>query len=346
MGESKEEIRDRMLANVSDEYDKSEGQFFNDNLAAVAIELEQGYQRITTAPEIAFAEVATGTNLDKKVAEQGLTRKPATKANTTVTITGTPGVEINPTTKVASDTVNFIPLETKIIGGTGQESVSVECEVAGSTGNVPAGSIKYFPVTIPGLTAVTNPLAVTNGYNGEPDAELRSRYFNKVRTPATSGNVYHYKSWALEVVGVGDVKVFPTWNGNGTIKVVIINSNKRAADAQLITDTTEYIEAQRPIGATVTVISAAELAINIGATLTLVPGYTLEQARISIETKVTEFLKSIAFLSDVVSYALIGSLILQAEGVADYTNYTLNTGIVNIVIGAEEVAVLGVVTVA
>ncbi|QNB48217.1 baseplate J protein [Thermanaerosceptrum fracticalcis] len=346
MGNTRDEIQARMLANISNEYDKSEGSFFYDALKPVAIEMEAAYAELETAPENFFVVTATGSNLDKRVAEQGLVRKPAVKATTIVIITGNEGAIINSGDKVASDTVNFIIKESKTIGITGQESVLVECEIAGSIGNVPAGAIKYFPITLPGLTAVTNPDPVTNGYDGETDAELRARYFAKVQTPATSGNKYHYRNWALEKSGVGDAKVFPLWNGAGTVKVVIINSNKRAADAQLVTDVANYIEEQRPIGATVTVTSAEELVINISVTLTLAAGYTLEQARASIEAKVTDYLKSIAFISDFVSYVIIGSLILQADGVTDYSGLTVNGGTSNITIGAEQVAVLGVVTIA
>jgi len=346
MGNTRDEIQTRMLANISDEYDKTEGSFFYDAIKPVAIEMESAYLDADEAPDAFFVATATGTNLDYRVAEQGLTRKPAAKSTTTVTITGSQGAAINSGDKIASDTVNFVIKETKTIGVTGQESVLVECETAGTIGNVPVGAIKYFPVTIPGLTAVTNAAAVTNGYEEETDEELRARYFAKVRTPATSGNKYHYRNWALEVTGVGDARIFPLWNGNGTVKVLIINSNKQAADSELIEDVADYIEDQRPIGATVTVASATELDVDISATLTLATGYTLAQAKASIESKVTEYLKSIAFVLDIVSYAIIGSLILQADGVTDYSNLTVNSGTGNITIEDDEVVVLGVVTVA
>ncbi len=339
-------IQNRMLSHISAEYDKSEGSFFYDAIKPVAIELESSYREQEQILDKGFAGTSTGEYLDKKVAEQGLTRKPATKSTTVVTVTGSQGAVINSGDKVASDTVNFIFSESKIIGALGHESVSVECEELGNVGNLPVGSIKYFPVTLPGLTGVTNPNPLTNGYDGEPDDELRQRYFDKVRTPATSGNKYHYRNWAKEVVGVGDARVFPLWNGTGTVKVVIIDSNKKAAAPELVAETIDYIEVERPIGATVTVISAAEIAININVTLSLSLGYTLEQAKSSIETKVDNYLKEIAFQSDIVSFAILGSLILEANGVCDHSDLTVNGGIANISIGTEEVAVLGVVTVA
>lgn len=345
MADDRDTIQNRMLQNISDEYDKTEGSFFYDVLKPVAIELENAYKEQESILDKGFVETATGEWLDKKVAEQGLTRKPATKSTTTVTITGSEGTIVNEGILVASDTVNFVVKETKTIDATGQVDVLVECEEAGSIGNVPAGSIKYFPVTIAGLTSVTNSQAVTNGYDGETDEELRQRYYDKVRTPATSGNKYHYRNWAKEVLGVGDAKVFPIWNGPGTVKVVIIDSNKTGADSQLVTDVYNYIEDVRPIGATVTVESAIELPININVTLTIdTDNYTESEVINNIENNITEYLKEIAFVEDYVSYAKIGSLILSSEGVLDYSNLTVNGGTSNITIADNEVAVLGGVT--
>lgn len=172
---------------------------------------------------------------------------------------------------------------------------------------------------------------------------MRERYYTKVRTPATSGNKWHYLNWAKEVIGVGDARVFPLWNGNGTVKIVIINSNKRAADSILINNVANYIEDNRPIGANVTVVSATEKPININVTLVIdSKNYVLENIKTDIERNIVEYLKKIAFVSDYVSYAQIGNIIFNTEGVIDYSSLLLNNGTANITINNEEVAVLGV----
>ncbi|QEK12572.1 baseplate J/gp47 family protein [Crassaminicella thermophila] len=345
MADDRDTIQNRMLQNISDEYDKTEGSFFYDVLKSVAIELENAYKKQESILDKGFVETATGEWLDKKVAEQGLTRKSATKATTIVTITGSEGTIVNEGTLVASDTVNFVVKETKTIDATGQVDVLVECEEEGSIGNVPAGAIKYFPVTIAGLTGVTNLNAVTNGYDGETDEELRQRYFDKVRTPATSGNKWHYRNWAKEVTGVGDARVFPLANGPGTVKVMIIDSNKTGAEQELIDAVYNHIEENRPIGATVTVVSATEVPININVTLTIdTDNYAEQEVITNIENNITAYLKEIAFVEDYVSYAKVGSIILDTIGVLDYSNLIVNGGTSNITIADNEVAVLGGVT--
>jgi len=344
MAEIKATILARILSAISDSYDKTERSFFYDLEEPIAIELANLSTLTDEILSRAFVDTATGEYLDKIAGGFGITRKPAAKATTTVTITGSEGSSIAIGDKVASDTVNFLVTEAKTIAaGQTTMSVTVECETAGIIGNVPVGAIKYFPITIAGLTAVTNAISVTNGYDEETDEELRTRFYIHVQTPATSGNIYHYMNWSNDTTGVGATKVFPIWNGNGTVKVVIINSNKRAADSTLIDSVTANIEANRPIGATVTVISASELAINVVATLSLDTGYVLADVTTAIETALTEHLADIAFIDTYVSYAKVGSIILDVPGVLDYSNLTINSGTSNVSIGNEQVAVLGTV---
>lgn len=347
MDDNREKIHNAMLDNISNEYDKTTGSFFYDATKSVAIELEKVYRYFNDIPDKFFVENAMGKDLDMRVAEQGLSRKPATKATTMIIITGSEGATISEGDLVASDTVNFVVQETKIIDSTGMVDVLAECEVSGSAGNLPVGAMKYFPVTIPGLNAVTNNQAITNGYDGESDDELRQRYFDKVRTPATSGNKYHYRNWAKEVSGVGETKVFPLWNGPGTVKVVIIDDNKTGADIDLVTNVYDHIEELKPIGATITVESAIEVPIDIAVTLDIdTNNYTEIQVIENIKNNIIQYLKNIAFNKtiDYVSYAIIGSQILNSDGVIDYSNLTVNDETANIYIKDKEVAVLGGVT--
>ena len=48
------------------------------------------------------------------------------------------------------------------------------------------------------------------------------------RTP-TSGNPYHYQSWANSVDGVGASRVISKWNGAGTVKVVLAGADMEPA---------------------------------------------------------------------------------------------------------------------
>lgn len=344
MVDTKEILINNMLSNIDSSYDKSEGTFFYDVIAPVAIELSKLYKQADNILTKGFADKAKDKDLDRIVSEVGIVRKKATKSTGYVTIGGINGSKIIAGEKVASDSINFIFLENKKIENK-EVDVLVECEVYGTTGNVPIGAIKYFPKTLQGLQTVTNKEAFVNGYDVEGDEALRERYYIKVRTPATSGNIYHYRQWCLETVGVGDCRILPLWNGNGTVKCVIINSNKKSADSALINDVKDHIEKNRPIGATVTVISAAEKTININVNLTIEDGYSVVTIKKAIEMSITDYLKEIAFNKTYVSLAKIGAYILDTDGVIDYTELKINGTVDNIQIATEEVAVLGQVVV-
>lgn len=342
MVEVKEVLLNRMLNNISDEYDKTTGSFFYDTIKPVAIELETLHEKADDILDKCFVDTCEGDYLDRKCSEQGLYRKQATKSTGKVKVTGIIGSKVKKGNLVSSDNVNFIFQEDKIIDETKQAIILVQCEECGIIGNVPVGAIKYFPKTLEGLHSVYNEDPLNNGYEVENDSSLRERYYTKVKTPATSGNKYHYLNWSKEVTGVGDAKIIPLAYGPGTVKVVIINSNKTSANTDLIEKVFQHIEENRPIGATVTVISAIEKTINIVLNLVIdSKSYLLDDVKLNLEKNITEYLKEIAFNQNYVSYAKIGNIIFDTDGVLDYNNLKINDTTSNIIISDEEVAVLG-----
>ena len=346
MADDKDTIQARMLTNISNEFDKTEGSFFYDATKPVAIELEKLDGKSDIILDNGFADTAVEVYLDRLAAERGVYRKGATKSNGLVTIVGVVGALVVAGELVASDNVNYVFKENLTIPAGGSIDASVECEQYGIVGNVPIGAIKYFPKTLDGLQTVINAQAFANGYEAESDSSLRERYYTVIQTPATSGNKYHYLNWAKEVIGVGDARVFPLANGSGTVEILIINANKRAADTNLIDEVTAYIEENRPIGATVTIVSATEKVIAVTVTLVVdIANYNALEVKTEIENNLTAYFADIAFVETYVSYAKIGNVILETLGVLDYSSLLVNTGTANIAIADTEIAVLGGVTV-
>lgn len=343
---TQEQILSRLLSQISDEFDKTVGSFFYDVSMPTSEQFAEIYNSTADILKNGFALTASGSYLDSKVAEQGIVRKPGTKATVSVTITGTPGSSISSGDKVASDVLTFTITETVILDETGMATVTAECDTPGRCGNVPVGAINRFPVTLAGLVSVTNVASAEGGFDAETDDELRRRYFEKVSLPATSGSKYHYIMWAKEVSGVGDAKCMPLWNGNGTVKVIIINADKGVASDELIAEVAQYIEDNRPIGVEVTVESAAPLVIDISVSLNLATGTEPETAKSEISESITAYLQRNAFSSTYISYAQIGGCILSCSGIQDYTNLKVNGATDNIDVGETEVPVLGVITIA
>lgn len=351
-------ILQRMLDKIPPDFDRSEGSFIYDALAAVAAELAQAAIWAQEVLRRGFAQTTFGQYLDLRAAEHGLTRKPAVKATGQVVFTGTPGTIIPRGTQVStvgSETapaIFFTTTEDVTIGSDGTATANIEAVEAGATGNVTAGVIKLLAQPVSGVTGVTNPSPTTGGADEEDDASLLARLLLRVREPGTSGNKADYKQWALSVPGVGGVQVIPLWNGPGTVKVVLLGADKKPASADIVQAVQNYIcpdpargEGKAPIGASVTVVAATAVAINVSATVVLTGTKTLQEVQAAFEKALDDYLASIAFASDpTVRYVKIGSLLLDTEGVQDYSNLLVNNGTANVVIGLDEVAVRGTVT--
>ena len=336
-----EAIFERMLANIGDDIDKREGSVAYDMLAPKAAELAMIYIELDNIANFGFADTTYGQWIDLKVKEVGMTRASAVKSTGQITFQSSiEGLVIPQGSIVYTDSgIRFLTqYEVEIVGGSA--IATIIAETGGISGNVPANSIINNEIN---ELVCFNASSTTGGSDIESDEELLKRYYKKVQQPATSGNVYHYKQWATEVPGVGDAKVFPIWNGNGTVKVVVVDLEKEPVTTTKVTEVANYIETVRPVGATVTVESAVGVTINVDVRVTLNTGYSPTLVKPVIEQKITDYFKTIAFIDSEVKYTKIASAILDVDGVIDYSTLTVNNGTVNIPIGTQQVPVLGVV---
>lgn len=278
--------------------------------------------------------------LDARSKEHGLTRKPATYAVKLGIFKDEEGnlKDIPLNSRFSIDKITYKAIE-KIETG----KYKMQCGILGTIGNYPTGYI--LPIEyIEGLGTAELGEILDEGVEAEDNESLFNRLMVKIQTPATSGNKYNFMNWALEVTGVGDAKVFPIANGPGTVKVVIVNSNKHKADDELIKEVFDHIEDVRPIGATISVVSAVEKVINITANISLVNGLNLGTVQTEFTKLLTEYLESISFKTSYISAAKIGSVLLSTTGVLDYTDLKVNNLTSNISLADEEIAVLGTIT--
>ncbi|OPA80226.1 hypothetical protein BVG16_05640 [Paenibacillus selenitireducens] len=325
---------------------KQEGTFVYEAMAPMAIELSQAYTDMDRVLTQGFAQTSTGSYLDLRAGEHGVTRKPPIAAHGIVQVKGDVGVVIPAKTAFATKNGSmFLALSDAEIGSAGMASVNVVAAESGTSGNIPANAIVSVVGSIPGIQLVQNENAFTDGYDGETDEALLGRLLTKVRKPATSGNSNQYRLWAMEVTGISDAKVFPLWNGNGTVKVVLLDDERRAPSTALVTEVTEHIAGVRPIGANVTVAAATEVPMNLVVEVDLVAGVTLEEATALISSEVQRYLKGLSFTDPIVRFARIANVILDTATVVDYGSLKINGSTENIAIPDGSVAVLGTVTV-
>jgi uncharacterized phage protein gp47/JayE len=326
-----ETILSDALSKVPSDVDKRQGSVIYDALAPACFKLAEYYAQLDNFVDLVLVDTAVGKYLDRIVAAFGLTRKPATSAVRKVTTNE--AVDIGSRWAV-DDVVYDI---TELIS---EGVYSAACETAGSAGNTYIGQLFNIDNTSDATVIIGD--IIVSGTDEETDENLRARFYEQVRKPSTSGNIYDYEKWALSVAGVGAVKVYPLWNGNGTVKVLVVDSNK-AIDTSLEQKAADYIESVRPIGAAVTVSSPEGFEISVAANVTLDGSVALADVQSAFTTSLSEYLKSSVFKTYNISYAKIGSLLLSTSGVSDYDALMVNGGTVNITIPDEDIPVVGTV---
>lgn len=345
------EILGKLLDAMPDSYQKTIGFPTYDLLAAVSLRMGETDRQLAAAADKLDPEKLTGDELDRYIFPRaGLERRQATFAHGVVHVTGTGTVEQGALFESGGG-VQFAATETVEVKGEGD--VPVTCRMDGSAGNLPAHSITQMPVTIGGISACDNPAPITGGYAEEDDAAYYARYLLKIRTPATSGNIYHYQSWALEVAGVGAVKVFPLGHGANTVDVVLVDNTGQPAGEDLVRTVQDYIDpestgegrGQAPIGARCYVSAATAKPLDIRCTVTRLGSAEQGAITAAIRETLQKYFAEIAFKQPRVSYARISDRILDVPGVLDHEGLIVAGGTANIRIGAREVATLGEVTV-
>ncbi len=345
------EILTELLSQMPDSYQKTIGFPTYDLLAAVALRLENTDAVAEEAKLKLNPENLTGDELDRYIFPRvGLERREATFATGELVVTGNGIVNVGDLFE-SQGGIQFAAIETVEIKGTG--IVPVACLIDGNAGNLPAHSIMQMPVTLQGITACDNPEETSGGYDEESDSTYFERFLIKVRTPPTSGNIYHYMTWALEVPGVGHVKVFPLARGKNTVDVVLVDSNGKPADDDLVARVQEYIDpkstgegnGEAPIGAMCYVSAADEKAVDVSVQVRKNGVLGEEATTRAINKSVESYLAGVAFTQEFISYARIGAAILDAEGVRDYEKLVVNAGTVNIPVNERECATLGKVSI-
>lgn len=157
---------------------------------------------------------------------------------------------------------------------------------------------------------------------------------------------------------INTLQVFPVqfyWDGVQPIEIIV---------SRLTSDTTTTVwvdklefsslygqglgNGQAPGGARVTVKAADALEINVTATVTYSAGYDPVSVKQVYQAALDAYLQTLVFKEQVtVVYARIGSILINTDGVSNYNTASLlvNGGTADIVIGEEEVPVVGTVSI-
>lgn len=354
-----EVIMQRMLDRIDDSFDKREGSVIYDALAPAAAELAQMYIELDNTRDLGFIGTSSGEYLERLVSEFGMTRIAATNA----VVHGVFNLDnISIGSRFSCEKLNF-----KAVSKISDKNYRLECETAGTVGNITSG--RLIPIDyIEGLTSASVTELLIPARDTETDDELRKRYFSNIAGGAQDGNVAQYEKWAGEYPGIGRYKVTPIWNGVNTVKVTILNEENGAASQTLIDEFQAYLDpannggtvtvdgvtyvvgdglgnGQAPIGAAVTVDTATVVYIDVKTTVTLASGYTTDTAAAEILAAVQEYCDTIALAKDKVKYFSVAAIVDSCPCVVDITSLKIKKstqisfyyGTSDIALGANEI---------
>ena len=132
-----ESLVERMLSNVSDDFDKREGSVIYDAVAPAAMELADFYTALDMVVDEVFAESASYYYLIKRAAERGISPKEETRAVGKMVVVP-PDAAISPGDRFNLNSLNYTVIS-PLDAGAGE--YRVECETAGTVGNQQLGSL-------------------------------------------------------------------------------------------------------------------------------------------------------------------------------------------------------------
>lgn len=340
-----EEILQRMLDRVPNNIDKREGSIIYNALAPAAVELAQMYIEAERILNEGFADTASREYLIKRAAERGITPYPATPA----IVKGEFNIDVPIGSRFSLDDLNYVVTE-KISDGI----FKLQCETVGSKANSYLGTL--IPIEyIEGLTTAEVTEILVPGEDEEETEAFRERYFQSFESQAFGGNVADYKQKIKAIPGVGGVKVYPVWNGGGTVKLVILNSEYKKPSSVFINQLQTIIDPIQnqgeglgiaPIGHFVTVVGVKETVVNISTTITYQDGYSWNDIKPYVENVIDEYFLELSKEWEneknlIVRISQIETRILNIAGVIDIYDTKINNATQNLILDEENIPVRG-----
>lgn len=335
-------IKAEILGALTTDLDKREGSFADDMAGPVALELYKAYGSLNAVEPIIWVNETSGPYLDLAAEDMGIEpRKQGVRAQVTLFITGEQDYLLPAGTAfLTPEGLRFETAQETLLQ---EDGVLAEARAAqpGSAYNAKPDTVTLQYVNNPRIRSVTNPQAGAGGTDPETDASLYARIALARQRPSTSGNIHDYHRWALEVSGVGAVKVFPLKDGPGTVTVLVAGPDRQPVDDQVAAACAAHLEEVRPIGAAVTVLSARPLPVDVTAVARLEAGYSQEQVAQEFEKALSGYLEEVAFQKLQVLYSKIGALLMGVAGVLDYSGLTLCGAQDNLDLEEDQIPVAG-----
>lgn len=347
-----ENLMERMLERIDDKLDKREGSIIWDALAPAALELEALYIELDYILRNSFATAADREWLVERARERDIHPKEASSS----LIKAKFNREIPLGHRFNYEKINFFVsqfLEDK----DGEYFYKLTCEQVGKIGNVYSG--KLTPIDfISNLNKAEIVELLIPGEDEEDTEDFRKRYFEEIKRNDYGGNISDYKKKVKPIKGIGGLKVYPVWNGGGTVKLVIINSEFKSPTKEMVEEVQEIMDpipkhqlglGVAPIGHYVTVEAVKEEKINIKLNLTFSQGKSYSVLEEKIKSEINTYFLELAKNWEnkealIVRVSQLESRLLSIEGIEDIEKTLINNSLENYKLDKDSIPILGDVT--
>lgn len=356
--ETFETILRRLLGYIASKWDKREGSMIYDPLAACSVEIQNNYISMDALINEVFPDTASREYLIKHCATRGLLPKAASAAIVQGVFTpDTVGIPIG--SRFSHDDFNYTVIERVDYG-----VYKLQCETVGSEPNGVTGQL--IPIDyIQGLQTAEISEVLILGEDEEDTETLRARWRASINSEAFGGNKIDYEQKILSISGVGGVKIYSgaDWNGGGTVKCVIVDSDHGVPTEELVDAVQTEIDPETnqgegvgvaPIGHFVTIVGANKTVVNITASLVYEVGFTWDNVKSAVEAAVDSYLaklnanwaahdKNFNYYGTIVRINQIENQIFNVPGVVDVFGTTINGKEENLTIDKDSIVIRGTI---
>lgn len=322
-----EDIRSEVLAMLPDSLDKHEGSVAYILSVPIAYESAKIMWVLSQVMNLLMPDTAGDEWLDTVVRNYGVSRRSATKSLRRLKVYGKDATPLSVPigSRFRKDDLSVVVTLEEEVG-----VYQAEAEQEGVIGNQYMGEV--LPISnIAGISSAELSDVLIEATDAESDEALRERFYEHVQSTAFAGNAPAYEETTLGIGGVGAVKVYPVWNGPGTVLLLVGNERGRAATPELVKIVQDYYQPTdapetglAPIGHTVTVATATEVPLTISASISVAEGVSFATVQNQISEAMQEYITSINFSSAIVYISRLTVAALNVVGVLDVQNVAIN----------------------
>ncbi|EPZ47624.1 hypothetical protein N007_05040 [Alicyclobacillus acidoterrestris ATCC 49025] len=301
-------------------------------LAAIASVVDELTTAISVAQQQAYLATATGTNLDNKANDFGITRKQATYAQWTfvatkevpsqsiITIPAGSLITTQPDSSGTGITYT-VDTDTQLPIGSTKVNIPVTCTVAGTQGNIAVGTQLLWASAVPGIDGVEfdDSSNGTPAIDTETDDALRARALAAFKGLSISTTNW-YTSTAESVTGVSSALVVPQGRGPGTVDIYIVGDGNTVPSDTIIANTQTVIDAGRVITDDAKVFAPSPVSVDVTMTIKATAGYDPDETAVQVQTAIENYISGLGIGGGINGTLYVSQLQAVALGVTGVAN--------------------------